>query len=592
MEIGKYLLKQRGYFKESLKIKTWEIMQPKERLNLLFGIINKIDKETNITQFKSNIHTIFNSELLMLDLLKVLKTLSEEEDNKQIRETELNDVFNDTLSMNTKEINFTNLISIDNQSKSTPFRDQSISNEVDNNKISHHHHHHSLIIETEVDFPRFNNKEKRVDDLKGKMTLRKHKFNNVNNLKNSRKIIPSKEIKGLKYCPISCRPKNKTNNTIEVTKSSSFSLSPANLPSQTIDYCSIDSRSKLSQQISFEDVVNGIKKLCASSNYVTCNKQTIPYYQFIKPSDIIVDSSVSYLIKRTMFDHKVVDTYVNAYGKSNKTKRTNSDLIPLSSHKDILTKEINDYFKNYDSNPIDSIRRKIYSWFIEMNMFKCNQVDINDIPLLCKNGIFICDLINKCEGRFEAIHGINRNIKNSTQIKVNLRKALEYLKKKESFPCRHLWAIDDIKSGNEAIIWGLLEDIWRLYTNKVIRSFSSNTIIRPIALSRESNNSTNRLINNNKSSKNVNMKMNNDQHLNIFDQRNNLQFYNSLIRQTCLTSKTKRVNNPSIQIFNHFSINDIGFNSNADNNKNSENIKNTAMTTINTTKLPKKYLLL
>lgn len=565
------MLKQRGYIAEASKIKNCEVLGPEERLSLLLNVIWIIDKDINVNLFQSNLRSILKQEESLVDLLDTLKKLFEGAD-KQINDTELNEVFNDTI---TKEINYSNFVSINNQTNNTPVRDhfkESISNVVENDK----RYYQNLINETEDNFPSFCNERKRVIEPKGRMTLRKH---NLNAKHNKNKSL--KESKGLNNCQLSCISKNKSkfnNKTIEVTKSCSFSLSPLYLPFKTIEY-SRNSNSK-SSLIFFAD----IKKKCNSSISIKCNKQNIPYYHFLKPSDVIVDSSMSYLIKQNMFDHKSI-TKNNSKQKLSKTKGGDRNFLPAVSQKEILSNEINDYFKNIDQSfSIDKTKIKIYLWLIEKRMFKFKQIDICDIPLICMNGIFICELINKCEGnRFEVIHGINRKIRKESQINVNLLKALEHLKKKEAFPCRHLCAINEIKSGNETIIWELLEDMWKLYTNKLIRAYSNINIVTPSVFNREHNTSINQLFNSN-NAKNSNMIMNNDQHCNIFDQQNSLQFYNTLIKQTCIRSKTKRENNPTIQMINQIYINDRC-------NKFKEDKKQKTMTTITTTKPPKKYLL-
>ena len=94
-------------------------------------------------------------------------------------------------------------------------------------------------------------------------------------------------------------------------------------------------------------------------------------------------------------------------------------------------------------------------------------IKIDSLPTLCINGVLLCDLINRCEGKNEIIKGIIRRTNTRSQIQVNINKVLEYLRTLEKFPSRNLWNNIEISKGNNVIIWQLLDDIYNFYANKM-----------------------------------------------------------------------------------------------------------------------------
>ena len=73
--------------------------------------------------------------------------------------------------------------------------------------------------------------------------------------------------------------------------------------------------------------------------------------------------------------------------------------------------------------------------------------------------MFLCDLINRLEGKSEIIVGIQRNPRNSTAALANIGKALEYLKGRPKMPATYLWEPKQILHENKNFIWGLLDAI-------------------------------------------------------------------------------------------------------------------------------------
>ena len=144
--------------------------------------------------------------------------------------------------------------------------------------------------------------------------------------------------------------------------------------------------------------------------------------------------------------------------------------------------------KYFVPNTVDNfpshLKNAIYNWLVDINIIKDKIIQVEQLPILCINGVLLCDLINRCEGRNEIIKGIIRKANNKSQIQVNINKALEYLRTIEKFPSRNLWNNNEIIKGNSKVIWELLNDIYGFYGNKLKfkkklnknNSFSSNKI--------------------------------------------------------------------------------------------------------------------
>ena len=113
------------------------------------------------------------------------------------------------------------------------------------------------------------------------------------------------------------------------------------------------------------------------------------------------------------------------------------------------------------------LKKKIYDWLVDIDIIKDKIIKIDSLPTLCINGVLLCDLINRCEGKNEIIKGIIRRTNTRSQIQVNINKVLEYLRTLEKFPSRNLWNNIEISKGNSVIIWQLLDDIYNFYANKI-----------------------------------------------------------------------------------------------------------------------------
>lgn len=86
-------------------------------------------------------------------------------------------------------------------------------------------------------------------------------------------------------------------------------------------------------------------------------------------------------------------------------------------------------------------KQKVLEWLAnEVKLVKLNQRLIEDLPLYCKNGVFLCDLANRLSGREGNLKGIDRNPKNVTHIVTNFNKVLDFFRSFPRFCPRYLWA--------------------------------------------------------------------------------------------------------------------------------------------------------
>ena len=172
--------------------------------------------------------------------------------------------------------------------------------------------------------------------------------------------------------------------------------------------------------------------------------------------------------------NKLVKYNKNIKPKNNaNNKKSQKNLIfDFDNQKADLNLNINTFTENIipdkDKDGIsNSLKKKIYDWLVDIDIIKDKIIKMDSLPTLCINGVLLCDLINRCEGKNEIIKGIIRRTNTRSQIQVNINKALEYLRTIEKFPTRNLWNNIEISKGNSLIIWQLLDDIYNFYGNKI-----------------------------------------------------------------------------------------------------------------------------
>ena len=147
----------------------------------------------------------------------------------------------------------------------------------------------------------------------------------------------------------------------------------------------------------------------------------------------------------------------------------NNNETSNNNYNNIFEKENNINFNNkIDKDGLSmQFKKKIYDWLVDVGIIKDKIIKIESLPTLCINGVLLCDLVNRCEGKNEILKGIIRKTSTRSQIQVNINKVLEYLRSLEKFPSRHLWNNIEISKGNSLIIWELLDDIYNYYGNKI-----------------------------------------------------------------------------------------------------------------------------
>ena len=131
------------------------------------------------------------------------------------------------------------------------------------------------------------------------------------------------------------------------------------------------------------------------------------------------------------------------------------------------------------------MKKKIFDWIIELKLIKKDAISINDLPDLVRNGIFLCDLINRFEMVFIyfikkncVIKGVSTQIYCRSQRLNNINRVLSYLEKFEKFNPRHLWNSKKIENGDKIVIWEFLYDIYTFFNKTFIKSLPKNKTSR------------------------------------------------------------------------------------------------------------------
>ena len=178
----------------------------------------------------------------------------------------------------------------------------------------------------------------------------------------------------------------------------------------------------------------------------------LKYLKFHKPSEPAITCN-----SKAMSKYKPISTYTPIHIHS-----ANKPEQPTSHNELIINTTL-------DSD--NAHKKRVHKWLLYLNLIKSEIISIEQIPLLCANGVLLSDVINKCEGRFPIIKGIARHPLNQTQIKANINKVLGYLESNEKFSSKYLWSANEIIAGEVGVIWGLLYDIYVYYHTKDKMSF-------------------------------------------------------------------------------------------------------------------------
>jgi hypothetical protein len=84
----------------------------------------------------------------------------------------------------------------------------------------------------------------------------------------------------------------------------------------------------------------------------------------------------------------------------NTSENNEKGINPKNAEAYSAQSELINFTKNLNSNSqiSSTLKNKIYFWLIDLNILKENAIKVDDIPLLCTNGVLLCDLINRLEG--------------------------------------------------------------------------------------------------------------------------------------------------------------------------------------------------
>lgn len=131
--------------------------------------------------------------------------------------------------------------------------------------------------------------------------------------------------------------------------------------------------------------------------------------------------------------------------------------------------------KNRNENiTIDEVlpetKDRILNWLGSIGLIRQNVANLLEkLPKICKNGVLFIDLINRLNGKNEILKGIFREPKQNSHFEINFRKLFEFLADLPKFNPRYLWLSSSLILENEDVFWGLLDDIWHYYNNKLSR---------------------------------------------------------------------------------------------------------------------------
>ena len=103
---------------------------------------------------------------------------------------------------------------------------------------------------------------------------------------------------------------------------------------------------------------------------------------------------------------------------------------------------------------------KLKTWLQELKLIKFDVIEE------MKDGVVLCELINRLEGRNEVIKGMHKAPKTKSAVQVNINKALNYLRGIEKLNSKYLWSANEVIQGDEETVFGLLQSIQDFYSIK------------------------------------------------------------------------------------------------------------------------------
>ena len=211
------------------------------------------------------------------------------------------------------------------------------------------------------------------------------------------------------------------------------------------------------------------------------NLNTINYINKNMTIKDLIDNINSDATKNMTRHKSYIEIYKNNTNKINQFNENINLQKPRPSHstdiynnyKDLISKRSEYSNSNHDSksdnnqNKDKNNKKDIYTWLLDLNVIKKNETNIILLPQLVSDGAILCDLINKCESKDNQIDGVIKKIKSKEEALININKALDYLKKVDKFPKRHVSSNELIFEIDDKAIWELLYDLYEYYSNKM-----------------------------------------------------------------------------------------------------------------------------
>ena len=282
--------------------------------------------------------------------------------------------------------------------------------------------------------------------------------------------------------------RNRTENIMQITHNNTLSLTPkkkerqirrknsytTNMTNSNISFtssndnsfCFINEATKAytKRQKAIINMTRGILSVNNKIFNIETSMLRLKYAKFIKPTEPIIEVCYNNIKKYNVISRL---NEMNQRINSTPIKKKNNVIYRQSVTAKKDTQPMNNITEDSDDSTVSiAIKTKIYNWLIDIGIIKEKLISMNNIPNICINGVLLCDLVNRCEGREERIKGIIRKTTTRSQIQVNINKVLFYLRSIEKFSSKHLWSGNEIAKGNKNVIWELLNDIFIYYAKR------------------------------------------------------------------------------------------------------------------------------
>ena len=281
---------------------------------------------------------------------------------------------------------------------------------------------------------------------------------------------------------------NRTENIMQITHNNTLSLTPkkkerqvrrknsytTNMTNSNISFtnsndnsfCFINEATKAytKRQKAIINMTRGILSVNNKIFNIETSMLKLKYAKFIKPTEPIIEVCYNNIKKYNVISRL---NEMNQRINSTPIKKKNNVIYRQSVTAKKDTQPMMNITEDNDDRTVSiGIKTKIYNWLIDIGIIKEKLISMNNIPNICINGVLLCDLVNRCEGREERIKGIIRKTTTRSQIQVNINKVLFYLRSIEKFSSKHLWSGNEIAKGNKIVIWELLNDIFIYYAKR------------------------------------------------------------------------------------------------------------------------------